>query len=465
MLKKTLPVMLTVILAASGFVSAQTVSTWTTRGDRSALLKAGPGLVMEPVSADTGKPGITVDPEKTFQKMDGFGFALTGGSAQHLMRMQASARHRLLESLFAPDPQGLGISYLRVSIGSSDLNDHTFSYDDLPEGETDTALKAFNLAEDTADVVPVLKEILAISPSIQILASPWSAPVWMKTNHAIQGGHLQTRYYPVYARYFVRYLRAMQHQGIHINAVTVQNEPFNDGNTPSMQFFAKEELAFVKNDLGPAFYHEGIQTKILIYDHNCDAPEYPISILTDPGARKYIDGSAFHLYAGDVSAMTEVHDAFPKKHLYFTEYMIVNFTDSFAGIAAKVSRILIGATRNWSRNVILWNLAADAHFEPHTSHGGCTMCQGAVTVEGDSIVRNEALYAMAHFSRFVPSGSVRIASTETSSLHDVAFRTPTGKTVLIVANPGKTAIAFRVRMKEKSFPATLAPDAVATYRW
>lgn len=465
MIKKILPALLALAQVVPGFVSAQTVSRWTTRGDRSALLEAAPGLVMEPAPVDTGPSVIMINPGKTFQRMDGFGFALTGGSAQHLMQMQPEARHRLLRSLFAPDPQGLGISYLRVSIGSSDLNDHTFSYDDVPEGETDTALKAFNLAEDTADVIPVLKEILAIQPSIHLLASPWSAPVWMKTNHDIQGGHLQARYYPVYARYFVRYIRAMQQHGIRIGAVTVQNEPFNDGNTPSMQFFAKEELAFVKNDLGPVFSREGIRTKILIYDHNCDAPEYPISILTDPEARKYIDGSAFHLYAGNISALTEVHDAFPQKHLYFTEYMIVNFTDSFAGIAGKVSRILIGATRNWSRNVILWNLAADARFEPHTDHGGCTMCQGAVTLEGDSVVRNEALYAMGHFSRFVPSGSVRIASTETASLHDVAFRTPEGKTVLIVANPGKTAIAFRVRIGEKSFWATLAADAVATYRW
>lgn len=448
---------------------AQTkVDWWLTRGDKSALMASQPALtVLAKRAAATANDDqlITVDPDSVRQPIDGFGFALTGGSASHLTRMGKADRQRLLQQLFAPEPAGAGISYLRLSLGSSDLNDHTFSYDDLPAGETDTALKKFSLAEDTLDVIPVLKEILAINPHISILASPWSAPVWMKTNQNIQGGHLEKRFYPVYAAYFVRYIEAMGDQGITIDAVTIQNEPFNDGNTPSMQFFAKEELDFVKNYLGPLFKQRRISTKIIIYDHNCDAPEYPISILTDPGARRYIDGSAFHLYAGPISALTRVHNAFPDKHLYFTEYMIVNFTKSFTGIAGKVSRIIIGATRNWSRNVILWNLAANSRFEPHTDNGGCTMCQGAVTIDGDSVARNEAFYAMEHFSRFVPPGSHRVGSSLNDSLPNVAFHTPAGKTVLVVANPTHAAQSFTVRCQRKFFSAALPADAVATYRW
>jgi glucosylceramidase len=451
--------------------SAQDVASWwLTTPDKSALLAPQPALAFED-SGRTGLPKadtkavITVDPLKKYQLMDGFGFALTGGSAQHLMRMAPAARKALLLQLFGHGKGRFAISYLRLSIGSSDLNDHTFSYDDMPAGETDTALKHFDLAEDKKDVIPVLHEILAINPHIRILGSPWSAPVWMKTNHDIQGGHLQKRYYRVYAAYLARYVRAMKSHGVTIGAITVQNEPFNDGNTPSMQFFAKEELDFVKNYLGPLFRSRGISTKIIIYDHNCDAPEYPISILTDAGARQYIDGSAFHLYAGDVTALTEVHDAFPHKNVYFTEYMIVNFTGIFTHIAAKVSRVIIGAARNWSRNVLLWNLAANAKFEPHTGNGGCTMCQGAVTIDGDSVTHNVACYAIGHFSAFVPAGSVRIASTARDSLANVAFRTPGGKTVLVVANSKTQKTRFGILYQGKEITPTLPAGSVATFKW
>lgn len=439
-----------------------TAHWWATTGDKTELLS--PQSPLDFTSAATGAPDITVDADKKYQSIDGFGFALTGGSAQHLVHMQPENRQRLLQQLFDPK-QGIGISYLRLSIGSSDLNDHTFSYDDLPAGETDTALARFNLAEDTADVIPVLKEILAINPRIKILGSPWSAPIWMKTNQNIQGGHLKKEYYPVYAQYFVKYIQAMRAHGITIDAITVQNEPFNDGNTPSMQFFAKEELRFIKNDLGPAFRAAGIHTKIILYDHNCDAPEYPISILTDPEARQYVDGSGFHLYAGPITAMTKVHHAFPDKHLYFTEYMLVNFSKLFTGVSKQVSRIIIGATRNWSRNVILWNLAANSKFEPHTDNGGCDMCQGAVSIDGDSVTRNVAYYAMGQFAKFVPAGSVRIASTENDSWPNVAFLTPAGKTVLVVTNKAKEPRECHIRYAGKALHARLPADAVATFTW
>jgi glucosylceramidase len=218
--------------------------------------------------------------------------------------------------------------------------------------------------------------------------------------------------------------------------------------------------------VGPLFRKEGIHTKIVLYDHNCDVPEYPLSILKDAGASGYVDGSGFHLYDGDISAMSVVHDQFPGKNLYFTEQMVVNRKDSDRmTVASPVSRIVIGATRNWSRNVLLWNLAADPNFGPHTNDGGCPVCQGAITIDGDNVTRNLAYYTIAHVAKFVRPGSVRIGSNNLDGLPNVAFKTPDRKTVLVVANTGTASQTFRVRFHGDEFVASLVGGAVGTYVW
>jgi glucosylceramidase len=443
---------------------AQTaVNWWLTSNDKSALLtKQAPLALGQPVT--NGNPTITVNPAEKYQTIEGFGFALTGGSAQLMMQMSPEERKKIIQELFGnDDDKEIGVSYLRLSIGSSDMNAYTFSYDDLPAGETDVNLDKFTLKEDEKDVIPVLKEILAINPKIKILGSPWSAPVWMKTNNDIKGGWLKDEYYLVYAKYFCKYIKEMKKEGITIDAITVQNEPFNDGNTPSMMFLAKKELEFIKNNLGPEFKAQGIKTKIILFDHNCDNPEYSISILTDPDVRKYISGSGFHLYAGQITALSKVHDAFPDKNLYFTEQMVVTRNDF--NVANPEDRIVIGATRNWSKNVILWNLAADPSNKPHTDNGGCPSCQGAITIDGNNVSRNLAYYTIAHVSKFIPPNSVRIESTLPDGLSDVAFQTPDGKTVLIVANRGKETQNFNIVYKDKALQAVLNGGSVATYVW
>jgi glucosylceramidase len=317
--------------------------------------------------------------------------------------------------------------------------------------------------QDKKDVIPILKQILAINPVIKILGSPWSAPVWMKTNHNIQGGKLQRQYYDVYARYFVKYIQAMKKEGITIDAITLQNEPFNNGNTPSMQMFAKEQALFIRQYVGPLFKQQGIKTKIILYDHNCDAPEYAISILTETATSPYVDGSGFHLYAGPVTAMSKVHNAFPDKGLYFTEMMAVNRREF--NIAAPTDRIVIGATRNWSRNVILWNLAANSANQPHTDNGGCSMCQGAVTIDGDSVQRNLAYYTIAHASKFVPPLSVRLQSNESDSVSNVAFKTPQGTIVTIVANKTGHQQSFTITHHQQQVRYSLNRGDVATFVW
>lgn len=407
---------------------------------------------------------ITVDPASVHQVMDGFGFALTGGSAMHLHNMSPVARKALLTELFDDQDRNIGVSYLRVSLGASDLDERVFSYDDLPEGRTDVAMEHFSLDEDRKHLIPVLKEILQINPGLKIMASPWSPPVWMKTNGQSVGGSLKPEFYDAYARYFVKYVQGMAGEGIAIDAITVQNEPLHPGNNPSLLMPADEQAAFIKKSLGPAFRSAGLKTKIIIYDHNADRPDYPIAILDDPEANPYIDGSAFHLYGGRIDALSSVHEAHPDKNLYFTEQWI-GAPGNFAGdLRWHIRELIIGASRNWCKTVIEWNLAADENQDPHTP-GGCDRCLGGVTLSGDAVTRNPAYYIIAHASKFVRPGSHRIASTLTRDLPSVAFKTPEGRLVVIVLNNSAAGQSFNILAGDRALNSSLSPGAVGTYVW
>ncbi len=446
------------------------VFLWLTNADRSALFQRQstpiPMGMAGPSSQASDNQRIDVDDKQTFQTMDGFGFALTGGSAQLMMHMDPAKRAALLQELFTESGNGIGVSYLRLSIGASDMNDHVFSYDDLPKGETDPGMAKFSLDPDRADVIPLMKQILAINPRIRILASPWSAPLWMKTNEAARGGVLKPEDYAAYAAYLVKYIQGMKAEGITIDTLTIQNEPLNEKNTPSMLMLDSEQDVFIRENLGPALQNAGLATKIVLYDHNLDHPLYPLSILRDPKASQYIAGSGFHLYGGTVDAMTEVHDAFPKKNIYFTEQSI---TDNSGGPTLRVNRpvaeVIVGVSRNWSKNILLWNLAADPNYGPHTNDGGCPVCSGALTIDGDQVKRNVAYYTLAHASKLVQPGSVRIGSTDSKTVPNVAFKTPEGKRVLIVSNVSDASQSFDVHNGTKVFTTTLQAGSVGTYEW
>jgi glucosylceramidase len=371
------------------------------------------------------------------------------------------------------------------------LNSFVFSYNDLPEGETDFELAKFDLAQDKHDVIPVLKEILAINPNIKILASPWSPPTWMKDNGRVKAGGLKRECYDVYARYFVRYIQDMAKEGIHIDAITIQNEPINANNTPSMRMNAAEQTIFIRDYLGPHFEKNNLTTKIIVFNHNLDRPEYALTIYRDPEAARFIDGAGYHHYGGDMSAMTIVHNARPDMRVYFTEQMVIETLGQIPmAIAAQVRRMIITVTQNWSRNVLLWNLAADPDNKPHTDDGGCPMCQGAVTIDGNTVTRNLAYYVIAHASKHVRPGSHRIGSTNrgdmsvslttdeenreivrvatienTTALPNVAFRTPDNKIVLIVSNDTFATNAFTVQYRGQFALIRLPPGAVGTYVW
>src|SRR5690606_37355005 len=258
----------------------------------------------------------------------------------------------LLQELFGTDSGSIGVSYLRISIGASDLSDAPFTYNDLDAGKTDTELKLFSIDRERTDLIPILKKIIAINPNIKILGSPWTAPTWMKTNNAYVGGSLKPQYYPVYAQYFVKYIQAMKAEGITIDAITIQNEPLHGGNNPSMLMQPSEQADFIKNHLGPAFEAANISTKIIIYDHNADRPDYPLAILNDPEAKKYVDGSAFHLYGGSIGALSQVHNAHPDKNIYFTEQWVGGPGNFGGDLQWHINNLIIGATHNWSRNVL-----------------------------------------------------------------------------------------------------------------
>ena len=439
------------------------VDFWLTKGDKSALLQKQTTVLSFGTVANNNVI-VEVDSTRAFQTIDGFGYTLTSGSAQLINGMNASAKTTLLQELFGNNPNSISISYLRISIGASDLSASVYSYNDLPAGQTDINLAQFSLAPDKVDVIPLLKEILQINPAIKILGSPWSPPVWMKDNAGSKGGSLRPEYYGVYANYFVKYIQQMKVEGITIDAITPQNEPLHPGNNPSMYMTATQQADFIKNHLGPAFQAAGITTKIIVYDHNCNKPEYPLEILNDAGAKGFVDGSAFHLYEGDISALSQVHTAHPDKNVYFTEQW-TGANGSFDGdLKWHIRNVIIGSMRNWSRIALEWNLAIDPTFSPHTP-GGCTECKGALTINGSSATPNVGYFIIAHASKFVTLGSVRIHSDNSGSIYSVAFKRPDGKKVLIVLNDGGSEQSFNIKFKNKWVTPKLPAGAVGTFVW
>jgi len=366
---------------------------------------------------------IQVNPAQTFQSIDGFGFTLTGGSAQLIHRLEPARRATLLQELFGKN----GISVLRIGVGATDLDSSVFSYED-EEGK-------FSLDKSKSDLIPVLQQIIAINPGIKIMATPWSPPVWMKDNFSSKGGSLLEKYYVSYANYLANYILAMAKEGIPIWALTPQNEPLHPGNNPSMYMSSAMQANFIKTALGPIFLKQNIPTKIIVYDHNCDHPEYAIDLLNDPDVRKYVNGSAFHLYNGEISALSKVKAAHPDKDVYFTEQWTGYKGDFTGDFMWHVKNVILGAVNNHAKTAIEWNLANDPTYGPHTP-GGCTECLGALTISGQDIVRNQSYYIIMQAARFVPTGSVRLGISAPEGIQAAAFKRPDGKMVILIQNEG-----------------------------
>jgi glucosylceramidase len=442
---------------------------WTTSGDQTKLLSSETDISITAVQTGT-VPTTTIDETVKLQQIEGFGAALTGSSAFLINNeLSASQRNALLQDLFNPS-SGIGISYLRMTIGASDFSLSNYTYDDMPAGQTDFNLENFSIAKDQEDVVPVFKQITSISPDIKIMGSPWSPPAWMKTNGSMIGGKLKTDAYEAYAQYFVKYIQAFASEGITIDAITPQNEPLHfSASYPCLDMSAEEQLKFIRDNLGPAFQASGIDTKIISYDHNWDNTQYAISILNDPTAKNFVTGSAFHAYGGSVSAMSVVHNAHPDKGLYFTEISGGKWDTSFSNtLQWMMSNIFIGTTKNWSKNALLWNLALDQNDGPQNN--GCNNCRGVVTINTNTgaVTKNVEYYAIGHFSKFVRPGAYRISSTpfeSSSKLDQVAFINPDGSKVIVVQNSDTAGKSFVVKFGEAQLSYFINPSSVATIVW
>lgn len=476
---RTTLLMACVACGTSTACARATVEMYVTTPDRARLLSRAPDLRFEAahpagasVTADSAvihpdSAVIHVNPRQRFQPIVGFGAALTDASAwliQH--RLSPAQRDSLLTTLFGPPP-GAAFSFVRVDMGASDFSLRHYSYADTPAGRNDPGLAYFSIAPDTAETLPLLKRALLLNPQLTLMASPWSAPAWMKTTGSMIGGTLRPDAYDAYAEYFRRFVQAYAAEGVPVHLVSVVNEPHHEpSDYPGMRMTPAMRAAFIGRHLGPLFARAGITTRILEWDHNWDEPQSPLAVLADSAARRYVAGVAWHCYAGDVAAQSLVRDSFPDKDTYFTECSGGAWAPNFGdNLAWNVRHLIIGATRHWARGVLLWNLALDDAHGPHL--GGCGDCRGVVTIgAGGRVTLNEEYYALAHASRFVRPGAHRVASTTSAAeLEQVAFRNPDGSIALVLLNTAASARVVRVVVDGRSFRTTLPAGAVVTYRW
>ncbi len=440
-------------------LNAQTVTPWMTTGDQTKLLQQQ-ATVSFGTNSGTNPSTVTVNAGTTYQTIDGFGFTLTEGSCEVISGMAATQQNQLLNDLYNPTT-GLNASVVRISIGASDLSSSSYSYN---ETSGDTNMNNFSLnGPDLTYLVPIIKKILLINPNIKILATPWSPPRWMKTNGSWVGGSLQTQYYAAYAKYFVKYFDAMKAQGITIWAITPQNEPENPNNEPSMLMNSTEQKNFINQQLGPQMAAAGYgNIKIIAFDHNCDNTAYPIDVLNNSS---YVDGAAFHLYAGNISAMSTVKNA-TNKNVYFTE-QYTGPNGSFSGdFGWHMQNVVIGGTNNWAKTVLEWNAANNSSLGPHTP-GGCTTCLGAVTVNNStSYTKNVAYYIIGQISKFVKPGAVRISSSSTSgTILSAGFKNPDGSIALVVYNSGGSSNTIKVVSGSSAFNYAVPASSAVTFTW
>lgn len=439
------------------------IRAWQTNADGSQRLT--------PVALSTGPAGegatIAIDPARRYQTMVGFGASITDASAILIQRLPAPKRQALLRELFGSGPDGLRLGFTRLTIGASDFSPTHYSFDDMPAGQRDPNLTRFSIAPNRTTVLPTVKAALAINPQLVVMASPWSPPGWMKTGDSLIGGTLRDDAYPVYARYFVRYLQAYAKEGVAMRYVTIQNEPdFSPGDYPGMKWPARDRARFVGRHLGPALEQARLATRVLEWDHNWDQPEQPETVLADPVASRYIPGVAWHCYGGQVSAQSRVHAAVPGKDTFFTECSGGGWRPGWkTGFSDVVQNLMIGSTRNWARGVLLWNLALDPKGGPNK--GGCTNCRGVVTIDptAGTVQRELEYYALGHLSRFVTPGAARIESGETADITSVAFRNPDGSTVLLAYNRSEVARPLTATVDGRSAHHTLPAGAAVTIRW
>ena len=427
--------------------------------------------------AASGATTIRLDPGVKFQSVSGFGAAITDSAAHVLYGLAPAARDEVMKNLFDPRA-GAGISFLRQPIGASDFAvGQDYSFDDVPAGQTDYSLQHFSIAHDEAQILPLVRQAEKLNPKLQIVASPWSMPGWMKTGGSMIDGKLidSPRIYRAYAAYLVKFLQAYQKAGVHVDYLTVQNEPqaLERKNYPGTDLPWQQEAKVIEA-LGPAIRAAGLDTKILGFDHNWTEhpgdiashqragedpqPEYPYDLLAT-NAAKWMAGTAYHCYYGSPDAQTPLKASYPGKDVFMTE------------CEGGDSSTIIGVMQNWGRSSIDWNIALDENHGPHL--GGCGTCNGTVTVNSQTraVTYNDQYRDIEHFSKFVPPGAVHIAASvvytsgTSTPIQAVAFTNPDRSTALVALNTAKTAQTFTVVSGDRSFDATVPAGATVTFHW
>jgi len=430
-------------------------------------LTAQPVQGWQPGAGPAGST-VVVDPARRYQRMTGFGASMTDTSAWALTnKLSEATRLSTMNALFSPE-KGIGLSMLRQPMGASDFAvKGSYSYDDLPAGQSDPGLSTFSIAHDQAYIIPRLREALRVNPALTMMANPWSAPGWMKTSDSMVTGSLKPEYYDAYARYFVKFLQGYRAAGLPTDYVSVQNEPlYEPGDYPGMSVPAATSAEFIGKHLGPALAKSGLGTRILAYDHNWDVPSYPEVIYHDPVAARYVPGTAWHCYGGNVSAQTVSHNDYPHAQAFMTECSGGTWQGDTAAAFEQSMALTIGVPRNWGQSVVMWNLALDQRNGP--TNGGCQTCRGVVTVNDDGTVTKEVeYYALGHASKFLRPGAVRVASSVPAGapVSNVAFENRDGSRVLVAYNGTEAQQHFSVQAGKRHVTETLAAGAAATYRW
>ncbi|MDT7786795.1 MAG: glucosylceramidase [Pseudonocardiales bacterium] len=463
--------------------SAPEARVWVTTPDRTELMHERPRVTFG--TAASTHPTIVVDPDRGYQTIDGFGASITDSSAEVLAGLSPAVRADTMRKLFDPK-SGIGVSFLRQPVGSSDFTaaGNHYTYDDVPAGQTDFALRHFSVEHDEAKILPLLREAKRLNPKLKVMATPWSPPAWMKANDSLIGGRLKDdpKIYDAYARYLVKFVKAYTAAGVPIDFLSVQNEPQNrkPDAYPGTDMPVAAQLKVIEA-LGPKLHNS--RTKILGYDHNWAThpndgtaeADYPYQILRSPAA-KWLAGTAYHCYYGNPAAQTALHNAFPDKGIWFTECSgSKGATDPPAKVFSDTLRwharnVVLGTTRNWARSAVNWNIALDSTGGPH--NGGCGTCTGLITVQPDGSVTTDAeYYTIGHLSKFVKPGARRIASTSfgttgwNGQIMDAAFRNPDGSTALVVHNENDEPRTFAVNAGDRTFEYTLPGGALATFTW
>lgn len=437
--------------------AAPAAHVWVTTPDGSSRL-ADRGTV--PFTAQPQAVDIRVDAGSTGQRFTGAGASVTEASAHLIRQLPRAEQDALMESLFSKR-NGIGLNYLRQPLGSTD-----FDADGTPSTYEDTR-GSFSIARDLPEVMPVLRQAVALNPAIRFMGSPWSPPAWMKTGGSLNGGGLKPEHHQDYADYLVKAVRAYQAQGITLTDLTVQNEPLFATSYPSTSMTAAEQAAFLRV-LDRTLTAAGLPTNVLAYDHNWDRPDYPLAVLDATRDIDRVIGAAFHCYGGTPEAQEQIRRA--GKRVFFTE---CSGTDSdppsrtFADtLRWHAENLVVRNVRSGGETVVTWNLALDGNGGPHQGHCG-TRCNGVVEIEGGRVTRGAEYYVLGHVTRFVEPGAVRIGSTTEGAggVRNVVWRNPDGSRVAYVVNTADSARTFSITDAGRSLSHTLPAGAVATFTW